>query len=114
MCVFVDMLTRMFVYMCVFVDMFTCVFVDMFTCVCLLTCLHMCVFVDMFTRVFVDMCVVLQEFFGDYIAVGHHLFSFNLPEVCHPGGSWRREEFLRTTDGILSVMLALRKRPVIR
>ena len=82
----------------------TCVFVDMFTRV----------FVDMFTRVFVDMCVVLQEFFGDYIAVGHHLFSFNLPEVCHPGGSWRREEFLRTTDGILSVMLALRKRPVIR
>ena len=55
-----------------------------------------------------------QEFFGDYIAVGHHLFSFNLPEICHPGGTWRRDDFLRSTDGIVSVMLALRKRPVIR
>ena len=56
----------------------------------------------------------LQEFFGDYIAVGHHLFSFNLAQVCHPGAMWRRDDYLRIIDGVVSVMLALRKRPVIR
>ncbi len=55
-----------------------------------------------------------QEFFGDYIAVGAHLFSFNLPLVSLPGSMWKREEYLRVSDGIISVMLALRKRPVIR
>ena len=55
-----------------------------------------------------------QEFFGDYIAVGNHLFSFNLPLVSLPGSLWKKEEFIRVTDGLVSVMLALRKRPVIR
>ena len=55
-----------------------------------------------------------QEFFGDYIAVAHHLFSFNLSLIAHPGCMWKRDEFLRVSDGLISIMLALRKRPVIR
>ncbi len=55
-----------------------------------------------------------QEFYGDYIAVAQHLFSLNLDIVSEPGALWRRAEFLRTCDGLVSVLLALRKKPCIR
>ncbi len=55
-----------------------------------------------------------QEFYGDYIAVAHHLFSLNLEVAGEPGGLWKRAEFLRTCDGLVSLLLALRKRPSIR
>lgn len=56
----------------------------------------------------------IKEFYGDYIAVGSHLFSFNIEQSAQPGSMWRRDEFLRVVEGLVAVMLALRKRPVIR
>ena len=56
----------------------------------------------------------IKEFYGDYIAVGNHLFSFNITPSVQPGCSWRRDEFVRVVDGLVAVLLALRKRPVIR
>jgi len=56
----------------------------------------------------------IKEFYGDYIAVSQHLFSFNIEQCAQPGLMWRREEFLRVCDGLVSVLLALRKRPLIR
>ena len=56
----------------------------------------------------------IKEFYGDYIAVGNHLFSFNIDQCAQPGSMWRRDEFVRVVDGLVAVMLALRKRPVIR
>ena len=56
----------------------------------------------------------IKEFYGDYIAVGSHIFSFNIDQCAQPGSMWRRDEFLRVVDGLVAVMLALRKRPVIR
>ncbi|XP_064402056.1 vacuolar protein sorting-associated protein 45-like [Halichondria panicea] len=56
----------------------------------------------------------IKEFYGDYIAVAHHLFSLNLEVAGEPGGLWKRAEFLRTCDGLVSLLLALRKRPSIR
>ena len=58
--------------------------------------------------------LLLQEFYGDYIAVAQHLFSFNIEQCAQPGLMWRREEFLRVCDGLVSVLLALRKKPLIR
>ena len=71
--------------------------------------MYMCTCVNTCTRIH------LQEFYGDYIAVAQHLFSFNIEACCEPGGTvWRRELFYRTSDGLKSVLLALRKRPIIR
>ena len=55
------------------------------------------------------------EVFGDYIAVSHQLFSLNIPFAIGPGGEqWAAKTFERTCEGLVSVLLALKKRPVIR
>lgn len=56
----------------------------------------------------------IKEFYGDYIAVAQHLFSFNLEHCAQPGSMWRRDEYVRVCDGLLSVLLALRKKPIVR
>lgn len=56
----------------------------------------------------------IKEFYGDYIAVAQHLFSFNLEHCSEPGGMWRRQPFIRVCEGLSAVLLALRKRPLIR
>lgn len=62
----------------------------------------------------------VQEFFADVYAVGHDLFSLNLPSTARlteDRGSWTSYEesvFDRTLEGLLSVCLTLRMKPAIR
>ncbi|XP_069040947.1 vacuolar protein sorting-associated protein 45 [Lepisosteus oculatus] len=55
----------------------------------------------------------VQEFYGDFIAVNPHLFSLNLLG-CARGRSWEPAVLARTTQGLTSVLLALKKCPMIR
>uniref|UniRef100_A0A4W5R984 Vacuolar protein sorting-associated protein 45 n=1 Tax=Hucho hucho TaxID=62062 RepID=A0A4W5R984_9TELE len=55
----------------------------------------------------------VQEFYGDFIAVNPHLFSLNLSGVAR-GRSWEPTILPRTTQGLTSVLLALKKCPMIR
>uniref|UniRef100_A0A8C8K1U8 Vacuolar protein sorting-associated protein 45 n=2 Tax=Oncorhynchus tshawytscha TaxID=74940 RepID=A0A8C8K1U8_ONCTS len=55
----------------------------------------------------------VQEFYGDFIAVNPHLFSLNLSGVAR-GRSWEPTLLPRTTQGLTSVLLALKKCPMIR
>eukprot|EP01135_Chromosphaera_perkinsii_P002007 Nk52_evm54s215 gene=Nk52_evmTU54s215 len=57
----------------------------------------------------------VQEFFGDYISISQQLFSLNIPFSIGPGGEqWAGKSFERTCEGVVSILLALKKRPVIR
>ncbi|XP_015230491.1 PREDICTED: vacuolar protein sorting-associated protein 45 isoform X1 [Cyprinodon variegatus] len=69
----------------------------------------------------------VQEFYGDFIAVNPHLFSLNLQGVSRrrtdqvisgrnrsPGRSWEPSMLSRCTQGLTSVLLALKKCPMIR
>jgi vacuolar protein sorting-associated protein 45 len=56
----------------------------------------------------------MKEFYADYLAVGPHLFSLSQPVCCDPGMIWKREVYVRICDGLTSVLLALRKKPLIR
>lgn len=51
----------------------------------------------------------VQEYFADYFAINNDLFSFNLEGV-----SFTDAQISRITDGIASVLLSLKKRPMIR
>ncbi|XP_046584204.1 LOW QUALITY PROTEIN: vacuolar protein sorting-associated protein 45-like [Haliotis rubra] len=55
----------------------------------------------------------VQEFFGDYIAVNPHLFSLNLSGVCQ-SLTWAPHALQRTVQGLTSVLLSLKKCPMIR
>uniref|UniRef100_A0A671WNZ3 Vacuolar protein sorting-associated protein 45 n=1 Tax=Sparus aurata TaxID=8175 RepID=A0A671WNZ3_SPAAU len=55
----------------------------------------------------------VQEFYGDFIAVNPHLFSLNLHGVAR-GRSWESSMLSRCTQGLTSVLLALKKCPMIR
>ncbi|XP_063041210.1 vacuolar protein sorting-associated protein 45 [Engraulis encrasicolus] len=55
----------------------------------------------------------MQEFYGDFIAVNPHVFSLNLSGVAR-GRSWEPSMLARTTQGLTSVLLALKKCPMIR
>ncbi|XP_022603135.1 vacuolar protein sorting-associated protein 45 isoform X2 [Seriola dumerili] len=55
----------------------------------------------------------VQEFYGDFIAVNPHLFSLNLHGVAR-GRSWEPSMLSRCTQGLTSVLLALKKCPMIR
>uniref|UniRef100_A0AAR2KD71 Vacuolar protein sorting-associated protein 45 n=1 Tax=Pygocentrus nattereri TaxID=42514 RepID=A0AAR2KD71_PYGNA len=52
----------------------------------------------------------VQEFYGDFIAVNPHLFSLNL----QGGRSWEPTVLPRVTQGLTSVLLSLKKCPMIR
>ena len=56
----------------------------------------------------------IKEFYGDFIAISQHVFSFNLSPALNPSGTWRGEVFDRVSVGLLSVLLALKKNPLIR
>uniref|UniRef100_A0A3Q3BKH7 Vacuolar protein sorting-associated protein 45 n=1 Tax=Haplochromis burtoni TaxID=8153 RepID=A0A3Q3BKH7_HAPBU len=56
---------------------------------------------------------VAEEFYGDFIAVNPHLFSLNLQGVTR-GRSWEPSMLARCTQGLTSVLLALKKCPMIR
>lgn len=55
----------------------------------------------------------VQELYMDYLAVNPHLFSIGLP-ICMSEGNWIMGALQRTVQGIVSVLLSLKKCPVIR
>ncbi|KAL4227995.1 vacuolar protein sorting-associated protein 45 [Mactra antiquata] len=55
----------------------------------------------------------VQEFFGDYIAVNPHLFTLNIIG-CYRGIDWPPSVLKRTSLGLSSVLLSLKKCPMIR
>ncbi|KAJ1569485.1 vacuolar protein sorting-associated protein 45 [Cladochytrium tenue] len=61
----------------------------------------------------------VQEFFADFLAVNSDLFSLGVSAPSQPlfvenSGTWDGRTFARVTEGILSVLLALKKKPLIR
>ena len=55
----------------------------------------------------------VQEFFGDYVAVTPHLFTLNITGCCQ-GLNWSIGALNRSTQGLTSVLLSLKKCPMIR
>lgn len=55
----------------------------------------------------------VKEFFGDYVALAPHLFSFNL-SGCFQGQRWSTAAFERSVQGLVALLLSLRKAPVVR
>ncbi|XP_060073224.1 vacuolar protein sorting-associated protein 45-like [Ylistrum balloti] len=55
----------------------------------------------------------VQEFFGDFIAVNPHLFTLNILG-CSQALNWSPTALTRTTQGLTSVLLSLKKCPMIR
>nr|SVE88547.1 EOG090X03QA [Daphnia sinensis]SVE89172.1 EOG090X03QA [Daphnia sinensis]SVE91048.1 EOG090X03QA [Daphnia sinensis]SVE91673.1 EOG090X03QA [Daphnia sinensis] len=55
----------------------------------------------------------IQEFYADFFAVGPHLFSLNLEKPIH-GMEWNPNCLQRSAQGVLSVLLSLKKNPIIR
>ncbi|XP_063388660.1 vacuolar protein sorting-associated protein 45 [Cydia fagiglandana] len=55
----------------------------------------------------------VQEVFADYLAVDRHLFSFNIVGCLH-GRSWNQAHLQRCAQGLLSVLLSLKRRCAVR
>jgi len=55
----------------------------------------------------------VQEYFCDYVAVNAHVFSMNIP-CCGENFRWNEAALKRTAQGLTSVILSLKKSPVIR
>ncbi|KAG1674112.1 Vacuolar protein sorting-associated protein 45 [Nymphon striatum] len=55
----------------------------------------------------------VQEFYGDYIAVSPHLFSLNIVGS-YQGNTWNPVHFPRVIQGLISLLLSLKKCPMIR
>nr|CAG4646143.1 EOG090X03QA [Macrothrix elegans] len=55
----------------------------------------------------------IQEFYADYFALGPHLFSFNLEKPIQ-GMEWSSNSLLRSAQGLTSILLSLKKSPLIR
>ncbi|XP_013378687.1 vacuolar protein sorting-associated protein 45 [Lingula anatina] len=55
----------------------------------------------------------VQEFYGDYVAVSPHLFSFNIVGHCQ-GNNWVTPALTRSVQGLTAVLLSLKKCPMIR
>ena len=62
---------------------------------------------------------VVQEFYADYLAITKDLFSLSYGrEILSIFGtdrdSWNPDAFEKATEGVLAVLLSLKKRPLIR
>lgn len=62
---------------------------------------------------------VVQEYFADYHVVNSDLMSLNLnyPRYrlwSHSPGMWNTDDLQRTTEGVLALLLSLKKNPLIR
>ncbi|XP_028159972.1 vacuolar protein sorting-associated protein 45 [Ostrinia furnacalis] len=55
----------------------------------------------------------VHEVFADYLAVDQHLFSFNIVG-CMNGRSWNQNHLQRCSQGLLALLLSLKRRAVIR
>ncbi|KAJ3074621.1 vacuolar protein sorting-associated protein 45 [Podochytrium sp. JEL0797] len=61
----------------------------------------------------------VQEYFADFLAIHNDVFSFNLSAPTNPlyienASTWDTKTFLRTTEGLVGLLLALKKKPLIR
>ncbi|CAG9126090.1 hypothetical protein JYU34_011821 [Plutella xylostella] len=54
-----------------------------------------------------------QEVFADYLAVDRHLFSFNIVGCLH-GRNWNQTHLQRCAQGLLGLLLSIKRRCVIR
>eukprot|EP00761_Pharyngomonas_kirbyi_P008048 gb/GECH01008059.1/.p1 GENE.gb/GECH01008059.1/~~gb/GECH01008059.1/.p1 ORF type:complete len:565 (+),score=149.91 gb/GECH01008059.1/:1-1695(+) len=62
-----------------------------------------------------ELVFTVQEYFADYLAVNRDLFSLDLPSVSKLiAPRWDSDLFWRIYDGVLSSLLSLKKRPLIR
>ncbi|KAF9408084.1 hypothetical protein HW555_012106 [Spodoptera exigua] len=55
----------------------------------------------------------VQEVFADYLAVDRHLFSFNFVG-CLQGRSWNPHHLQRCAQGLLALLLSVKRRAVVR
>ncbi|CAF1315897.1 unnamed protein product [Rotaria magnacalcarata] len=56
-------------------------------------------------------CVrVVQEYYADYLAINPHLYSLNIPSTYQKNYEWNDNLLRRTVQGLVSVLLALRKK----
>lgn len=55
----------------------------------------------------------IREIYADYLGVNNSLFSLNIPKCMH-SMTWAPDALYRTVDGLISVLLSLKLRPVIR
>lgn len=55
----------------------------------------------------------LQEFYADYFATSPHVFSLNITG-CLKGGQWDIDSLDRVCQGLLAVLLSVKKCPLIR
>ncbi|XP_063896560.1 vacuolar protein sorting-associated protein 45 [Helicoverpa armigera] len=55
----------------------------------------------------------VQEVFADYLAVDRHLFSFNIVGCLH-GRSWNQHHLQRCAQGLLALLLSVKRRAVVR
>eukprot|EP01147_Barroeca_monosierra_P010672 gene10672-2778_t len=57
----------------------------------------------------------VQEVYADYLALDHHLMSLNVIGCLSNGrDAWRKAPLQRTTEGIISLLLSLKRAPHIR
>ncbi|XP_072934166.1 vacuolar protein sorting-associated protein 45 [Epargyreus clarus] len=55
----------------------------------------------------------VQEVFADYLAVDRHLYSFNIVGCLH-GRSWNQQHLQRCSQGLVALLLSLKRRAVVR
>ena len=56
----------------------------------------------------------IQEFYADYIPLLDHTYTLNLRQISRRGVSWEMPALKRSADTLISVLLSLKKFPVIR
>ena len=57
----------------------------------------------------------VQEFYADYLAVNPHAVSLGIVGcIGDTPTSWKRSVFERVREGVVSLLLSLQKRPLIR
>ncbi|KAJ3030294.1 UNVERIFIED_CONTAM: vacuolar protein sorting-associated protein 45 [Siphonaria sp. JEL0065] len=61
----------------------------------------------------------VQEYYADFLAINNDIFSLSLQAPTNPlyvenSSTWDTRTFLRCAEGIISVLLALKKKPMIR
>ena len=56
----------------------------------------------------------VKEFYADFLAVSNNVFTFNITPAVAGSGIWADGSLVRVTGGVSSVLLALKRKPVIR
>ena len=56
----------------------------------------------------------VKEFYADFLAVNNNIFTFNITPAVAASSIWADGALGRVTGGVASVLLALKRKPVIR